>query len=94
MSISKQEVEHIARLARLKITADEPIVFAEQLSAILNYMTKMNELDTSMVEPMSHSLLLRNVDRADEVQTSLSNTDVLKNAPRAKDGLFKVPQVI
>jgi aspartyl-tRNA(Asn)/glutamyl-tRNA(Gln) amidotransferase subunit C len=94
MSVTLKEVEHIADLARLEFTAEEMEKFTHQLNDILKYIEKLNEIDTSHVEPLSHVFELNNVFREDEVQPSLPIQDVLKNAPAAKDSFFKVPKVI
>lgn len=93
MSISKEQVHQIAYLARLKLTDEEAEQFAEQLSQILHYVEKLNELDTDGIEPTSHVLLLSNVLREDEVIPSISREKALQNAPEHQDGMFKVPAV-
>lgn len=93
MKITRQDVEHVARLSRLEIDG-EIDQFTAQLDAILSYMDKLNELDTSGVEPMAHVLPLRNVTRPDTVQPSLSQERALANAPEQQDGYFKVPRII
>ncbi|HDD43347.1 MAG TPA: Asp-tRNA(Asn)/Glu-tRNA(Gln) amidotransferase subunit GatC, partial [Candidatus Desulfofervidus auxilii] len=77
MKISKAEVEHVARLARLKFNEKELAMFTEQLNQILFYMEKLNELNTKNVEPTYHALALNNVFREDEVKSSLSTEKVL-----------------
>ena len=94
MSITMQDVEHVANLARLNLSAEEKEQFAGQLNAILKYADKLNELDTSNIEPTSHVLPLANVMREDEVRPSWPIEQVLANAPDEKDGHFKVPAVL
>ncbi|MDL1957264.1 MAG: Asp-tRNA(Asn)/Glu-tRNA(Gln) amidotransferase subunit GatC [Candidatus Desulfofervidus auxilii] len=94
MKISKAEVEHVARLARLKFNEKELTMFTEQLNQILFYMEKLNELNTKNVEPTYHALALNNVFREDEVKSSLSTEKVLNNAPQADKDMFVVPRVI
>jgi len=94
MSISIQDVEHVAKLARLELRQEEKETFTEQLNAILKYMDKLNELDTSNVQPTSHVLPLVNVMREDEPRESLPIEKVMLNAPDEEDGQFKVPAVI
>jgi len=94
MSISIQDVEHVAKLARLELRQEEKETFTEQLNAILKYMDKLNELDTSNVQPTSHVLPLVNVMREDEPRESLPIEKVMLNAPDEEDGQFRVPAVI
>ncbi|NOY65495.1 MAG: Asp-tRNA(Asn)/Glu-tRNA(Gln) amidotransferase subunit GatC [Nitrospirae bacterium] len=94
MRISSKEVEHIAMLARLKLTEEEKELFSEQLSKILDYIEKLNELDTVDVEPTSHVIPLRNVFRKDEPAQSLSVDDALKNAPDRAGSFYRVPKII
>lgn len=93
MKITRQDVEHVARLSRLDF-GGEIEQFTAQLDAILSYMDKLNELDTSGVEPMAHVLPLRNVTRPDTVHQSLPQERALANAPEQQDGYFKVPRII
>jgi aspartyl-tRNA(Asn)/glutamyl-tRNA(Gln) amidotransferase subunit C len=92
--ISEKDVEHVAMLARLKLTPDEKRVFSGQLSHILEYIDKLNELDTAGVEPLSHPLDLTNVFRDDEAKPSLARDEALANAPQQRDGFFIVPPVL
>ncbi|MDD5557214.1 MAG: Asp-tRNA(Asn)/Glu-tRNA(Gln) amidotransferase subunit GatC [bacterium] len=94
MTIGRDEVEHVARLARLRLTDEERERFTAQLAAILDYVRKLNEIDTAGVEPTAHVLPLRNVTRPDEVRPSLEREGVLRLAPRADDGFIMVPRVI
>ena len=89
-----QEVEHVARLARLELNEEEKRRFAEQLGAILEYGAQLNELDTSGVEPTTHVLPISNVLREDEVRPSWPLDEVLRNAPDSEDGQFRVPAVL
>lgn len=94
MAIGIHEVEHVAKLARLELTEEEKRLFAEQLGAILEYAAKLNELDTSGVEPTTHVLPISNVLRGDEIRPSWPLEQVLRNAPDEEDGQFKVPAVL
>ncbi|TCS80588.1 Asp-tRNA(Asn)/Glu-tRNA(Gln) amidotransferase subunit GatC [Tepidibacillus fermentans] len=94
MRLSKKEVEHVANLARLTLTEEEVALFTEQLSSILDFAQKLNELDTEHVKPTSHALNITNVFREDEVIESISREYALKNAPDQKDGQFKVPSIL
>ena len=91
MAITRDEVLHVARLARLELTDDEVERFTEQLSAILEAVTKVSELDLSDVEPTAHPLDLLNVWAEDEPRPSLSVDEALANAPDREGGFFKVP---
>ena len=94
MAITIKDVEYIAELARLEFTAEEKERFAQQLTDILHYMEKLNELDTTNVEPLSHVIELSNVFRDDVVMPSIPTEEALKNAPAKTDSHFKVPKVI
>lgn len=94
MAISKEEVRHIAKLARLEFTEEEEGVLAGDMSRILDYMDMLNELDTSEVEPMTHVLDLEHVVRTDSVEKRISQEDALKNAPDTDGEYFRVPKVI
>jgi aspartyl-tRNA(Asn)/glutamyl-tRNA(Gln) amidotransferase subunit C len=91
MAITRDEVLHVARLARLELTDDEVERFTEQLSAILEAVAKVSELDLSDVEPTAHPLDVVNVWADDEPGPSLPVEDALANAPDREDGFFKVP---
>lgn len=91
MAISREEVVHVARLARLELSDDEVERFREQLSAILEAVGKVAELDLADVEPTSHPLELVNVLAEDEPRPSLPVEDALANAPAREDGFFRVP---
>ena len=94
MAVTLKDVEHVANLARLEFSEEEKKTLVNQLNRILEYMEKLNELNTSKVEPLSHVIPLTNVFREDKVKPSLSVSDVLKNAPAKTDKFFKVPKVI
>ena len=91
MAITREQVLHVARLAHLDLTEDEVEKFREQLSAILDAVSKVSELDLEDVPPTSHPLDLVNVWRDDEPQPSLAEDDVFANAPERDDGFFRVP---
>lgn len=94
MAISKEEVERVAKLARLLVSEEEKDVLASQLSSILTYVGKLNELNTEGVEPLSHVIDIKNVFREDKTRESLSQDLALSNAPEKKDGFFRVPKII
>ena len=91
MAISRDEVVHVARLARLELTDEEVERFQEQLSAILEAVGKVSELDLSKVEPTLHPLALVNVWAKDEPRPSLDVEEALANAPDREDDAFRVP---
>jgi aspartyl-tRNA(Asn)/glutamyl-tRNA(Gln) amidotransferase subunit C len=93
MAISEEQVRHVARLARLGLSDEEVERFREQLSAILEAVGKVGELDLSDVEPTSHPLDLVNVLGEDQARPCLSLEDALSNAPDPEDGFFGVPAV-
>jgi len=94
MKISKQEVEHVAKLARLELAEGETDKLIDQLSKILTYVETLNGLDTKGVEPTSHVLDIKNVMRDDVSVPSLSQEQALANAPEKAAGHFKVPKII
>lgn len=94
MSLTIQDVEHIAELARLGLTREEKERFREQLSAILEYAARLQEVDTSAIPPTAQVIEQRNVMRADLVEPSLSQEEALANAPQAARGFFVVPTVL
>ena len=91
MAITREEVLHVARLARLELSEAEVVRFQEQLSAILDAVSKVSELDLSDVPPTSHPLAVVNVFRPDEPRPSLSLDDVFANAPERDGDHFRVP---
>ncbi len=93
MPLTLEEVEHIASLARLRLTEEEKARYREQLSAILDYMAKLKELDTAYIEPTATVLPLRTVLRPDTVRPSLLPEEWLANAPEAEGQMFRVPPV-
>jgi aspartyl-tRNA(Asn)/glutamyl-tRNA(Gln) amidotransferase subunit C len=94
MQVSKQDVEQVARLARLEITEAEKETFSRQLSAILTYVEKLKTLDTTGVEPTATVLDQVNVLREDKARPGLPVEKALANAPEAEDGYFIVPKII
>jgi len=94
MALTRQEVEHIAELAKLGLSAKEIDRFQEQLSAILDYAAVLQQLDTEGIPPTARVLGTSNVMRTDVVGPSLAVEDVLANAPSRRDGYFCVPLVI
>jgi aspartyl-tRNA(Asn)/glutamyl-tRNA(Gln) amidotransferase subunit C len=96
MKITKKDVEHVARLARLSLTDSEKERFTAQLEGILEYIDILNKADTANVEPMSHVLPMSNVWREDKAEPNRlgSQEDILKNAPEAEGPYFKVKKII
>ena len=92
--ISREDVRHVARLARLALSDEELERMRVEMSAILDYMDKLRSLDTKGVEPTSHSVPLRNVMREDEPTPSLPLDDMLANAPDRDGDTFRVPRII
>jgi aspartyl-tRNA(Asn)/glutamyl-tRNA(Gln) amidotransferase subunit C len=91
MAISREQVLHVARLARLALSEEEVERLGAQLGAILDAVSKVSELDLSDVPPTSHPLDLVNVLADDEPRPSWPREDVLANAPAVEDGAFRVP---
>jgi aspartyl-tRNA(Asn)/glutamyl-tRNA(Gln) amidotransferase subunit C len=94
MAITREQVQHVARLAHLALTDEEVERLTGQLGAILEAVGKVSELDLTDVEPTSHPLDLVNVARADEPEPSLPREEALANAPDVEGGFFKVPPAI
>jgi aspartyl-tRNA(Asn)/glutamyl-tRNA(Gln) amidotransferase subunit C len=94
VKITLAEVEHVARLARLALGADEKDRMRSQLDAILGYVEQLRRVDTTGVEPTAHVLPLVNVMRDDEVRPSYPADAMLANAPDAQDGQFRVPRIL
>jgi aspartyl-tRNA(Asn)/glutamyl-tRNA(Gln) amidotransferase subunit C len=94
MKLNLAEVEHIAELAKLGLTDEEKATFQEQLSAILEYADRLNQVDTSAIPPTPTVLPLRNVTREDAVKPSLPTEDILANAPETTEGCFQVKVIL
>ena len=94
MSLSLEEVRHIAELARLKLTDEELETYRVQLSSILDHVDSLQDLDTSGIPPTSSVLPPQTVLRQDEPRPGLTLDQVLKNAPDAEKGQFRVPPVL
>jgi len=94
VTISREQVEHIAELAKLDLTDAEIDRYADQLSAILDYVGQLDQLDTSAIPPTASVLPLHNVLRQDAVQPSLPTEEVLANAPDAAEDQFRVSAVL
>lgn len=94
MPVTIQDVERVAKLARLSFSDKEKEKLTSQLNDVLKYMEQLDKLDTRDVEPLSHVIELSNVFRNDEVKPGVSREDALKNAPTKSDKFFNVPKVI
>ncbi len=94
MSLTREQVLHIARLARVGVTEEDVAGLQEELSEILEHFEALRALDTEGVPPTSHPLPLESVMRPDEVRPSLSTEDVLANAPLAQEDAFRVRAVL
>lgn len=92
--ITTEQVEHVARLARLDITAEQTKMFAQQLSQVLEHGQEMGALELDAVEPTSHPLPLSNVLREDEVGEVVDREEVLSQAPESANDRFSVPPVL
>ncbi|RBM18257.1 Asp-tRNA(Asn)/Glu-tRNA(Gln) amidotransferase subunit GatC [Streptomyces sp. PT12] len=92
--ITREEVAHLARLARLELTSDELDHFAGQLDDIINAVARVADVATEDVPPTSHPLPLTNVMRPDEVRPSLTAEQALSGAPAQEQRRFKVPQIL
>ena len=92
--ITLEQVQHVAKLARLDLPPERLGKLTGQLESILEYVAKIGQVDTAGVEPMAHALPLHNVLRADVVEPSLPLAKVLQNAPDTDGPFFKVPKVI
>jgi aspartyl-tRNA(Asn)/glutamyl-tRNA(Gln) amidotransferase subunit C len=93
-SITRDEVAHLARLARLALDDDELDRFGPQLDVILGAVSRISELDTADVPPTSHALPLTNVTRPDEVRPGLTQGEALAAAPASAEGRFQVPRIL
>jgi aspartyl-tRNA(Asn)/glutamyl-tRNA(Gln) amidotransferase subunit C len=94
MKITPEEVEHVARLARLEVSPAEKEELTRQMNRILQYVEKLNELDTTGVPPTSHVIDLKNAFREDLVEGSLPRDVSLENAPESNGVEFVVPRII
>lgn len=91
---SKIDINHIAKLARLKLTDAEKERFSMQMGTIIEYIEKLNELDTKNVEPTAHVLGLSNVFRDDEATKPLTDQDLISDSPAHSKGHYEVPKII
>ena len=94
MKLTWEEVEHIAELARLRLSAEEKTRYAEQLSEILEYAARLQAVDTSGISPTSSVLPVRGALRADEPRPGLNIQEALGNAPETEKNQFRVPPIL
>lgn len=94
MSVTIEQVKYTAALARLQFSDEELVKLSEDLNQILKYMDKMNQIDTSDVEPLSYPVDVRKPLREDEVLPGVTREEALRNAPEHDEKFFKVPKVI
>ena len=94
MPLTPEEVTHIARLARVGLSEDDISRFQGQLSQILDYFERLQEVDTENVPPTAHTLAMHNVMRDDEPRSSFDKEDILANAPQREGDLFRVRAVL
>jgi aspartyl-tRNA(Asn)/glutamyl-tRNA(Gln) amidotransferase subunit C len=92
--ISREDVQHVARLSRLELAEAELVRMQAELNSILAYIDKLRSVDTAGVAPTSHAVPLTNVMREDEPRPSLPLADMLANAPEAAGAFFRVPRII
>lgn len=93
-AISRDEVAHLARLARLAVTDEELSVFASQLDVILGSVARVGEVAAEDIPPTSHAVPLENVFRPDVLRPGLSQEQALSGAPAAEEGRFRVPRIL
>jgi aspartyl-tRNA(Asn)/glutamyl-tRNA(Gln) amidotransferase subunit C len=94
MSLTAQEVQWVAHLARLQLTEVELETMTRQLSAIVDYVNLLKQVNTDGVEPMAHALAIHNIFREDEPAPSLPVADALANAPQRRGDFYSVPAVL
>lgn len=94
MSVSKEDVLHIAKLSKLNLTEEELEKYTNELSSIVDFANELSNIDVEGVEPTAHILNIRNVFREDEVQPSYDREEILKNAPTKDAGCVSVPKVV
>lgn len=94
VTITREEVAHLARLARVAVTDEELATLARELDVILDAVKRVGEVSSADVPPTSHAVPLTNVFRADAVRPSLDREEVLSQAPAAEDGRFRVPRIL
>ncbi len=94
MRVTEKDIQTVANLSRLRISAEESADVMTQLDKFLNYVENLQSIDTENIQPTTYALPMQNVFRADEVKKSLDRELALSNAPLKEDGYFKVPRVL
>lgn len=94
MNITREEVEHVAGLAKLNLSEEDLVRMTGQLDTILSYVAKLEELDTTGVAPTTHAFSIQNAFREDKVEESLPREEALANAPKENGEAFVVPKII
>lgn len=94
MKITKEQVTHVANLARLNLTEDEKELMTKDMASIIAFVDQMNELNISEVNPTAHVIPINNVFRNDEVKPSMDREQLLSNAPSQERGCFSVPKIV
>jgi len=88
------DINYVAELSRIDLSADEKAKLGAQLGDILKYVDQLKEVDVTGVEPTAHSVPLINVTRPDQIRPGLSHAEAMRNAPRQSNGLFMVPKIV
>ncbi|PKM51849.1 MAG: Asp-tRNA(Asn)/Glu-tRNA(Gln) amidotransferase GatCAB subunit C [Firmicutes bacterium HGW-Firmicutes-7] len=94
MKITKEQVTHVANLARLNLTEDEKELMTKDMASIITFVDQMNKLDITGVDPTAHIIPINNVFREDEVKPSMDREQLLSNAPSQERGCFNVPKIV
>ena len=94
MSLTREEVERVALLARLELTPDEVATMTRQLSKILDHIEQLSQLDTESVQPMAHAIEMSNVFGDDQIRPGLTREEALSNAPKRDEECYRVPAVL
>lgn len=94
MKITKEQVTHVANLARLNLTEEEKENMTKDMESIITFIDQINQLDISDVNPTAHIIPINNVFREDIVQKSMDRDELIKNAPVKENGCFSVPKIV
>ncbi len=94
MNIDLKQIEQVASLSRIRLSDEEKDIFREQLTDILVYIEKLNELNTDGVQPMAYATSLKNVFRDDKQKSSFARQEILELSPSSANGFFKVPKIL
>jgi len=94
MDIDIKQIEQVASLSRISLTGEEKDIFREQLTDILSYIEKLNELNTDDVQPMAYATSQKNVFREDKQESSFARQEILELSPSSTNGFFKVPKIL